>query len=337
MSSASRHALATVPPPANNWRLKALKGTLKAAVARIERQTSTVATRNTLAALARMAPPPFGAKRSDATLAGVPCRWFAPRDAVDDLVVVHFHGGGFCMCSVKHTHEVFLADYARTTQRLVLGVDYRKAPEHPFPVPIDDCLGVYLALLDQGRDPNRIVLSGDSAGGNLALAVVQRLREMGKPMPRGMVLMSPWVDLEMKGLTLHSNETSDYITRAVLRKFVDAYLGSQDPTQPLASPCHAEFDGFPSMFVQVGGDESMLSEVRWMVCKAQSHGVDARIQEWRGLVHAFQGFSAFLPESVEALKSVRLYLDDIATHPESAETLRRRKATPSGIRRITDV
>lgn len=306
--SARTYALSVVPPPVNNWRLDALRKVLRTAVARIELQGDTVKTRKMIARLARLAPPSMGVRRSDTKIHGIDCRFFEPKDATQGPLIIHLHGGGFSMGSVRHTHDLFCSDYARSTKLAVVGVDYRKAPEHPFPGPIEDCLNVYLTLVERGRDPKQLVISGDSAGGNLALAVCQRLRERNLPMPGALVLMSPWVDLEMRGQTLGTNEHADYITRAVLRTFISAYLGDQDPRHPLASPCHAEFGGFPSMFVQVGGDEAMLSEVRWMVCKAQSHGVDARIQEWRGMVHAFQGFSAFLPESVEAMRAVRSYL-----------------------------
>lgn len=282
------------------------------AVTHIEGHDSTTSTRKMLDVLAGLAPPTLNAKRRDVTVGGVRCRWFVPHGKpVDDTVVVHFHGGGFAMCSVRNTHDYFLADYASLTGRRVIGVDYRKAPEYPFPVPIDDCLSVYRALLADGIAPSRIVFSGDSAGGNLCLAVGQRLREEGIPMPRAMVLMSPWVDLEMKGLTLGKHEHSDYITRAVLRNFVRSYLGDQDASHPLASPVHADFQGFPPLFVQVGASEAMLSEVRYMVCTAQSHGVRAHIEEWPDMVHAFQGFSVILPEAKKALRSVGRYLDGV--------------------------
>lgn len=306
--------LALVPKstgPRRQVRLSLLQKVLKFAVANVvEKQASPIRTRGFIDRMASLAPPALVARRKDAVLGGVRCRWFSPHGkTVDDTVIVHFHGGGFSMCSVKNTHEFFLADYAALTRRRVLGVDYRKAPEHPFPIPIEDCLTVYKQLLAEGYDPQKIVFSGDSAGGNLALAVGQRLRDEKLPMPRGMVLMSPWVDLELKGQTINKHEHSDYISRKALQGFAEAYLAGSDAADPLASPCNADFTGFPPLFVQVGGVEAMLSEVRWMVCRAQSHGVDAHIEEWPGMVHAFQGFSVFLPDAKRALKSVGFYLD----------------------------
>lgn len=328
MNTGRRLALTpNAPTPRRSVRLTLLKGVLRAAVSRIERQPSTVATRKFLTRLAAFAPPPVVARRKDVRIGGVECRWFTPHGKViDDNVVVHFHGGGFSMCSVRDTHDFFLADYAALTRRRVVGVDYRKSPEYPFPVPIEDCFAVYRALLEEGIPANKIVFSGDSAGGNLCLAVGQRCRQAGVPMPRSMVLMSPWVDLELKGQTIGKHEHSDYITRGVLKAFVRSYLGDQDPTDPLASPCRADFAGFPPLFVQVGGAEAMLSEVRWMVCRAQSHGVDAHIEEWPEMVHAFQGFSVLLPIAKRALRSVGYYLDgqhrDVGTQKAVAPTLR---------------
>jgi len=306
--------LALVPksmPPRRHVRLSFLQKVLKFAVANlVEKQANPIKTRFFINSLASFAPPAIVARRQDVVLGGVRCRWFTPHGKpVDDTVIVHFHGGGFSMCSVKNTHEFFLADYAALTRRRVIGVDYRKAPEHPFPIPIEDCFTVYKQLLAEGIAANRIVFSGDSAGGNLCLAVGQRIREESLPMPRGMILMSPWVDLELKGKTINTSGHSDYISRKALEGFAKAYLADFDPAHPLASPCNADFTGFPPLFVQVGGAEALLSEVRWMVCRAQSHGVDAHIEEWPGMVHAFQGFSVFLPDAKRALRSVGFYLD----------------------------
>jgi epsilon-lactone hydrolase len=328
MNTGRRLALASsTPAPRQGLRLSLLKRVLRVAVSHIERQPDTVSTRKLLTRLATLSPPPVVARRKDVTIGGVRCRWFAPHGkVVDDTVVVHFHGGGFSMCSVRDTHDFFLADYAALTRRRVVGVDYRKAPEYPFPIPIEDCLSVYRALLAEGIPATKIVFSGDSAGGNLCLAVGQRVRQEGLPMPRSMILMSPWVDLELKGQTIGKHEHSDYITRPVLQSFVRSYLGDHDPTDPLASPCRADFAGFPPLFVQVGGAEAMLSEVRWMVCRAQSHGVDAHIEEWADMVHAFQGFSVFLPDAKRALRSVGYYLDgqhrDVGSQKAVAPTLR---------------
>jgi acetyl esterase/lipase len=309
----------TSPEP--HWRLEALTKTLRTATKQLAGHRSTIVTRKKIARLARLAPRSFAVKRHDAQLGGVPCRWFLPRAQKTGPIFMHVHGGGFSICSVKHTHDLFVSDLARHTGLRCVGIDYRLAPEHPFPLPIDDCVAAYLALLDEGCSPSDIILSGDSAGGNLVIAAVLRLREAGKPLPRALVLMSPWVDLELRGETVDRHEHSDYLCREVLENFVDAYLQGADPTQPLASPCYADFADFPPMLIQVGGAEAMLSEVRYLACRAQSHGVAVELQEWPGMIHAWHGFGMVLPEAHSAFRAIGHYVGGLELPAESTRTV----------------
>jgi acetyl esterase/lipase len=318
-SSGRDEALQLGQPP--HWRLEALTKTLRTAAKTLAGGRSTIITRKKIARLARLSPRSFAVKRVDSTLGGVPCRWFHPRAPKAGPVFMHIHGGGFSICSVKHTHDLFISDLARHTGLRCVGVEYRLAPEHPFPIPIDDCVSAFLGLIEEGCDPSNIILSGDSAGGNLALAAVMRLRKAGQPLPRALVLMSPWVDLELKGETVDRHEHSDYLCREVLENFVDAYLQGADPTQPLASPCNADFDGFPPMLVQVGGSEAMLSEVRYLACRAQSHGVPVELQEWPGMIHAWHGFGMVLPEAHAAFRAIGHYVDVLGSSTETTRTV----------------
>ncbi len=291
-------------------RVETLARTLRTAAATIAGPGSPIAVRRRVGTLARLSPKSKAVRRRDSHLGGVPVRWFYPRTTHPATpIIMHFHGGGFCLCSSKNTHELFLSHLARHTGHIVVGVDYRLAPEHPFPVPILDCVNAYRGLVAEGVAPSDIVLTGDSAGGNLVLAVVQKLRAWGDPMPRALALMSPWVDMELKGETVDTHVHRDYLSRAVLQKFVDGYLQGADPRQSLASPCNADFTGLPPTLVQVGGAELMLSEIRWLACQAQSHGVDLELQEWPDMIHAWHGFSIVLPEAHSAFKAVGHFLD----------------------------
>jgi epsilon-lactone hydrolase len=298
-------------PRLPHWRTDALTRTLRTAAKQLAGDRPAALFRKQIARLARLTPPSFAVRRHDTFLGGVPCRWFHPRRPKDGPVLLHLHGGGFCIGSVRDTHDLFISDLARHTGLRSVGVDYRLAPEHPFPIPVDDCVRAFLALVDSGIAPSEIVLTGDSAGGNLALAMVQRLRDAGNPLPLGMVLMSPWVDLELRGETVDRHESHDYISRDVLESFVRNYMQGASIVQPLASPCHADFTGFPPMLVQVGGLEAMLSEIRYLTCRAQSHGVLVEHQEWPGMIHAFQGFGMFLPEAQSAFRAIGHFVDNL--------------------------
>ncbi len=316
-------------PPPPHWRMDALTRTLRTAARTLTGNQPAQLVRKNLSRLARLSPPSFAVRRHDAFLGGVPCRWFHPRRPKDGPVVMHIHGGGFCLGSARDTHDLFISDLARHTGFRSVGIDYRLAPEHAFPVPIDDCVRAFLGLVEAGVAPSDIVVSGDSAGGNLALATVQRLRDAGQPMPLALVLMSPWVDLELRGETVDRHEPHDYLSRDVLEAFVRNYLQGAPATQPLASPCHADFTGLPPMLVQVGGREAMLSEVRYLTCRAQSHGVRVEHQEWPGMIHAFHGFGMFLPEAHSAFRAVGHFVEEI-TRPAG------RVSRPDGLPRATD-
>ncbi len=316
-SSGRGGALETRPP---QWRMDALTRTLRTASRQFAGNVPAAFVRKQVSRLAKLAPPSFAVRRHDAFLGGVPVRWFHPRRPKDGPgpVLMHLHGGGFCFGSARDTHDLFISDLARHTGLRAVGVDYRLAPEHPFPIPIDDCVRAFLGLVDQGVAPSEIVITGDSAGGNLALAMVQRLRDAGKPLPRAIALMSPWVDLELRGETVDRHESHDYISREVLQSFMRNYMQGASPRHPLASPCHADFTGFPPMLVQVGGHEAMLSEVRYLTCRAQSHGVTVEHQEWPGMIHAFHGFGMFLPEAHSALRAIGHFVDELGRAGASA-------------------
>ena len=298
--------------PAWGFRTTALIRTLKAAAREVTDHHSPVQTRASLERLARLAPPVPGVRHRKARLGRVPARSFLPRRAVPlsegGRVFLHIHGGGFCLCS-SHVHRTLMSDLARAAGSLVVGIDYRLAPEHPFPAPIEDCYTAYLALLELGVRPDRVVLTGDSAGGNLVLATLQRVRAAGRPMPGAVALMSPWADLEVTGDSVDFNTKYDFLTRDLLELFAAYYLQGADPRDPQISPVRADFDRFPPMLVQSGGGELFLSENRTLVRRAQRQGVDVVHEEWEGMCHAFHGFSMFIPEANQAFASIARWVE----------------------------
>jgi len=284
------------------WRTELVTRTLRAGANAVVAGTPAPNVRRRLERLAAWSPPPRDLRRRNLTLAGLPATRFEPKDP-RGLVLLHLHGGGYAVGSVK-THQLMVADLVRATGCSAVALEYRLAPEHPFPVPVDDCVAGYRALVASGVDPKRIVLTGDSAGGALALAATQRLRDEGDPLPRALVLLSPWVDLRCQGASIEENAKSDYLSRPVLERFAQLYLQGADPAHPEASPSEACFEGFPPMLVQAGGGELLLSEIQRTVRRAREAGVAADLQVWNGMFHAWHGFSFLVPEAAEAFAAV---------------------------------
>ncbi|MBX3250040.1 MAG: alpha/beta hydrolase [Myxococcales bacterium] len=295
--------------PATRWRVDLLARTLRTAAAPFARGDAARA-RAGLDGLARLAPPPTGLRQASTRLGTRRARWTLPKRVEGSEVFLHVHGGGYALCSL-HTHQGMLADLARRTGRRVLAFEYRKAPEYPFPRPIDDVVDAYRHLLATGVSPAQVVLSGDSAGGALALAATLRLRDRGEPLPRALALFSPWVDLRLRGDSIDAFARHDYLSRPLLERFRDLYLQGADPAHPEASPLLGDFGGFPPMLVQVGGVEVLRSEIEALATRARAHGAPAKLEVYDGMIHAWHGFGAILPEAGQAFRSVRRFVDDL--------------------------
>jgi len=187
----------------------------------------------------------------------------------------------------------------------VLVPDYRLAPESPFPAAIDDAVAVYHWLVEQGCEPGRVVVSGDSAGGGIALALLITLRDRGLPLPAGAIGISPFVDLTLSSPSIDANEGKDpQVTRPFLASAVQHYLaGGEDPKTPLASPVFADLSGLPPILLQVGGDELLLDDSLRLAASAEGAGVDVTVERWDGLMHVWHQMAPRLPEAEAALAS----------------------------------
>lgn len=221
------------------------------------------------------------------TLAGLPTEIHTPkRQATDGRTLLYLHGGGYIVCSPA-THRGLIARMAAAAGVVAVAVDYRKAPEHPFPAGIDDCLAAYHALIEEGVDPAKLVIAGDSAGGGLVLAVLQRLREDGATLPAAAVLLSPWVDLTAESGSVVENDRYDYLQAKLLPAFRGAYLGDADPKSPLASPIFADLSGLPPMYVLTGTAENFYDQNMAFVEKAKAAGVDVTHELGPDQVHVY--------------------------------------------------
>jgi acetyl esterase/lipase len=242
--------------------------------------------------------------------AGVGGEWIAGSNARHDKAILYFHGGGFRLGSVS-SHRELIARIAEISGCRVLAINYRLAPEHRFPAPLEDAIAAYSWMLGQGLSPENIAFAGDSAGGNLVLAVMLSLRERGAPLPAAAVLMSPWTDLAATGESYVSRADADPIhQRPMILALAKNYLGGDgDPRDPMASPLYAELAGLPPMLIQVGDRETVLGDSVMFAEKARAAGIDVELQVWDGMIHVFQMFGAELPEARRAIDSIAKFIN----------------------------
>ncbi len=254
-----------------------------------------------------MALPP-GTRCSPARLGQVPAEWIRAPQAREDAVVFFLHGGGYVMGSLA-THRLLGAHLSAVTGCRLLSVDYRLAPEAPFPAAVEDAAGAYRGLLEEGQRPETLVVMGDSAGAGLGLATLIGARELGLPLPAAFVGFSPWVDLAMSGASVRLRAAEDpIVTEGTLRAMAEAYLGSRAPTDPRASPLYADVEGLPPMLIQVGTAELLLDDATRLAERARRSGVAVDLEICSGLFHVWQAFAGALPEADEALARVGAYV-----------------------------
>ncbi|GAA1960879.1 alpha/beta hydrolase [Kitasatospora viridis] len=223
--------------------------------------------------------------------------------------ILYFHGGSFVFGSPETALSLTGNLVARTGLR-AFSVDYRLAPEHPFPAAIEDTLAAYRALLDDGVDPARLVLAGDSAGGGLTVTTLLAARSAGLPLPAAILAFSPGVDSTRTGESLETRAAADPIfTRAALEHTGAMYLAGQDPRQELLSPAlFADLTGFPPMLIQVGGNEILLDDSTRLAARARDAGVDVTLDVTADVPHVFQVYADILDEADQALDRAALFL-----------------------------
>lgn len=259
-------------------------------------------------AYARTQKLPEGTLVSGVALHGVPCEWVERADS-DGQVIVLVHGGGFNAGSPR-THRKFAAQLAQATGNRVLVPEYALAPEEPFPDGLDDIVTVYAALAEQGVAPGDIILHGDSAGGGLALSAVLKLRELGAPMPRALVLISPWVDLTLSGESHLTHRAQPNPSEADLRRSAEWYAPPDQHREPLISPLFADLAGLPPMLVQAGGHEVLLDDAVELAALARAAGVTVSLSVAPGLWHCYQHSDC--PEAHDAIEEIAMFINTVA-------------------------
>jgi acetyl esterase/lipase len=235
---------------------------------------------------------------------GVPAEWIAAPGAQADRVVLYLHGGGYVIGSIN-THRELASRVSRESQARALSIDYRLAPENPFPAGLEDATAAYRWLLSTGVEPTRVVVAGDSAGGGLTLATLLALRDAGAPLPAAGVCLSPWTDLEGTGDSARPGAVDDpMVTLEGLVEMGRHYLGGADPRNPLAAPLYADYTGLPPLLIQVGTREILLDDATRVAERAKQCGVDVTLEPCDGLIHVWQAFGPAVPESQEAVARI---------------------------------
>jgi epsilon-lactone hydrolase len=235
---------------------------------------------------------------------GVPALWVRTPAASQERTVFYLHGGGYVIGSA-HAYREMTSHIGRAAAASVLVVDYRLAPEHPFPAAVDDAVAAYRWLLATGASPASIVIAGDSAGGGLTMATLLALRDAGTPLPAAGVCMSPWVDLECTGESMTTKADVDpVVQREGAMGMAEMYLAGQDVRSPLASPLHGDLTGLPPLLIQVGTRETLLDDSTRLAERARVAGVDVTIDTVEGAPHVWQVFSSFLPEGRDAIDRI---------------------------------
>jgi epsilon-lactone hydrolase len=230
-----------------------------------------------------------------------PAEWLRAPAVRTDAVVLYLHGGGYVIGSPR-SHRHLAAAIARAAATAALLVDYRLAPEHPFPAALDDAVAAYQWLLGRGIGPDRIVVAGDSAGGGLTVATLLAIRDRQLPRPAAGVCISPWVDLTCSGATYATKAAVDpIVTRQSVSMMADAYAGAGDAKAPLVSPLYADLHGLPPLLVQVGSDEVLLDDALGLGERARAAGVDVTVEEWPAMIHVWHWFLPMLAEAERAV------------------------------------
>lgn len=260
--------------------------------------------RQQIANFARWVPqPPAEAQVRRGEIGGVPALQVA-MPASTDRHILFLHGGGY-VTGAPELYRHLLWRFAAAAEATVTAVQYRLAPEHPFPAALDDAVAAWRALLDDGAEPRRAAFLGDSAGGGLIFALALRARDEAAPLPAALVALSPWTDLAATGESLQRNARADPMQNAADVPFLAAqYLNGVDPRHPYASPLYGNPAGLPPTLIQVGSDEILRDDSVRMAERMRAAGCAVEIEIWRRMPHVFPAFAMVMPEARRAIARI---------------------------------
>jgi acetyl esterase/lipase len=234
----------------------------------------------------------------------VKAEWVTAPGADAGRAILYLHGGGYVIGSIN-THRSLASRISRAAKARVLVIDYRLAPEHPFPAAVDDSVAAYRWMLSSGLKPARIGVAGDSAGGGLAVATLVAIKDAKLPLPAAAACLSPWIDLEGLGDSMKTKASVDpMVQKDGLVQMAQAYLAGANPRSPLAAPLYADLSGLPPMLIQVGTAETLLDDSTRLAERARKAGVKVALEPWENMVHVFQVFAPMLDEGQQAIDKI---------------------------------
>lgn len=228
--------------------------------------------------------------------------WYQPKSGAQDITILYLHGGGYVYYSKAHENLIALVALAAEARAFV--PDYRLAPEHAYPAQLEDALAAYHWLLETGIAPERIAVIGDSAGGNLTLALLLALRKEHAPLPALAVGICPWTDLSNSGDSMTTNDPYDLIDKRMADQWAKWFTRNANVNDPMISPIHADLRGLPPIYLQAGSAEILHDMIRAFADQAEKQGAQVKLDVWQNMPHDFQALGDLIPESKEALMRI---------------------------------
>ncbi|HMY23146.1 MAG TPA: alpha/beta hydrolase [Chitinophagales bacterium] len=254
-------------------------------------------------------------KKEELNYAGCEAAWFTPDGYIKSKTILYLHGGGYVVGSYN-THRALIARIARAAACKTLAINYRKAPEHHYPLAIEDALNTYKQMIADGYE--NIFIMGDSAGGGLTLALLQLIKKHQLPKAAGSVLLSPWTDLTMSGDSIRTKKDVDpLITPQLIEIFAKRYFAEADPKDPLISPLFADVSDFPPTLIQVGTNEVLLDDSTRLAKKMNDAGVPVQLEIYKNMMHVWQYLGGIVPEANKAIDEIGAFVKSISVSTTS--------------------
>ncbi|MBX9607403.1 MAG: alpha/beta hydrolase [Gammaproteobacteria bacterium] len=255
-----------------------------------------------------LAADPGGVDYLETDADGTPCLWAVPKGCTQDRVLLALHGGG-CVTGSRFSHRKLFAHIAKAVGCRALILDYGRAPEHTHPAQVNEGVKVYKWLLAQGIEPGHVATVGDSAGGNLCTTIVLGAKAAGLPLPAAVMPLSPWYDMEATAPSFATNAKLDrLISREMSLNMSALFLGGASPRDPLANPLHADFSGYPPLYIQVGGYEAIVDDSLRVAERARAAGVEVRCDVFPEMQHVFQFMAGRAPEADDAIAKLAAWV-----------------------------
>lgn len=240
-------------------------------------------------------------------IGNIPAEWISVPEANEEIVFYNLFGGGYIMGTLESRRWIPY-HVSRVTNLRCLNIEYRLAPEYPFPAALDDSINSYKWLISKGFDPKKIIIGGESAGGGLAIATLLKLKEEKISLPAAGVLMSPWVDLTASGESIIRNQKFEPLILEGIKNMAKSYAQKESLSNPLISPVFADLKGLPPLLIQAGGIEALVDDSISLAERAKTAGVEVKLEIYENMTHVFQNFGEELSESRKAFVSVNEFI-----------------------------